>query len=46
VSAGGLRSGGSELVEARKLACDAKFKPLILNKKPVRMTGTITYGLY
>jgi hypothetical protein len=46
VSAGGLRAGGSELIEARKLACSAKFKPLTLNKKPVKMAGTIMYGLY
>jgi hypothetical protein len=46
VSAGGLRIGQTELLEARKLACGAKFKPLTLNNKPVKMTGTFFYGLY
>lgn len=46
LSAGGSRVSQMEMIEARKLACDAKFKPLILNQKTVKMTGTIMYGLY
>lgn len=46
ISAGGLRSGQTELREARKLVCEAKFKPLVLNQKAVKMTGTVVYGLY
>jgi len=46
ISAGGLRSGHMELREARKLVCDAKFKPLMLNQKAVKMTGAVMYGLY
>ena len=45
-SAGGFRIGPNELLEARDLACSAKFKPLTLNQKPVKMSGTIMYGLY
>jgi hypothetical protein len=46
VSAGGLRAGQMELREARELLCAAKFKPLVLNQKPVKMAGTVMYGLY
>ncbi len=46
ISAGGLRSGQAELREARKLVCEAKFKPLILNQKAVKMTGIVMYGLF
>lgn len=45
-SAGGFRGGPGELIEARDLACSAKFKPLLLNNKPVKMTGIIAFGLY
>jgi hypothetical protein len=46
ISAGGFRTGATELTEARGLACTAKFKPLVLNNKPVKMWGIIVYGLY
>jgi hypothetical protein len=46
ISAGGFRTAVTELKEARDLACNAKFKPLTLNQKPVKMTGIIMYSLY
>ncbi len=46
ISAGGFRTATTELIEARYLACSAKFRPLILNQKAVRMTGTLMYALY
>ena len=46
ISAGGFRTAVTELNEARELACSAKFRPLMLNQKAVRMTGTLMYGLY
>jgi len=46
VSAGGFHTSPRDLLEARDLACTAKFKPLTLGKKPVKMSGTIMYGLY
>lgn len=46
ISAGGFRAAPIYLQEGRKLACSAKFKPLILANRPVKMTGTVMYGLY
>lgn len=46
ISAGGFHTAPTELKEARDLACGAKFKPLTLNRKPVKMSGLIMYGLY
>ena len=46
IAAGGFRIDPRFLSEARNLACRAKFKPLTINQKPVRMTGTLMFELY
>jgi hypothetical protein len=46
IKAGGFKNAREDVVEAQKLACAAKFKKLTLNRIPVKMSGTLLYGLY